>query len=427
MGVDLTRRFDRVAIVGFCKPHRDWVPYDEEDLEVWGLNRGVIFMPRANRWFELHGPAIHEWQQRRPGNHLGFLQRFPGPVYMHQARADIIPNAVDYPLREVADDVGSPILRVAADGVATSGREEPYLTSTVALEIALAIHLGYREIGLYGIDLNTASEYAFQKPGVEHMLGVAVGRGIKVIVPDMCPLLKGNIYGRGYLSPRGETLSPEQWEERIRALQAQKQQYERQLSEAVGGKREVEYLLTQMVPGMDHEAMDERRQNFEKAIANLQAQAFQLIGALHETLFWAHQTPAGQDPREALGQLIAAEGPDAQAFVHQTIADELGTAVPAEGPEEDSVDAALFDVATGDPGRWPVLEGMPAQGGQPSDGVLAEHALRTDPGGDGTYETTWSTIGSTSPPPGLITTTGEEAAPAFTQRLRTAAAGQEGP
>src|SRR4051812_9594595 len=105
MELELTR--DRVAIVGFCQPHRDWVPYEDDTLEIWGLNRGYVFMhPREHgpgrpqdRWFEMHSPSIVEWQQRRPGNHVKWLQAFQGPIYMHQARTEVVPNSVDYPLK----------------------------------------------------------------------------------------------------------------------------------------------------------------------------------------------------------------------------------------------------------------------------------------------------------------------------------------
>lgn len=346
--VEIQRIKDRVAIVGFCQPDREWVDYDDDGLEVWGLNRGYIFMPRAERWFEMHGPAIHEWEQRRPGNHMQFLQQFAGPVYMHQARPDLIPNAVDYPLAEVAEDLGLNLFwRFDVHGIQTQAA--PYLTSTVSQEIALAIHLGYREISLYGIDLNTASEYAWQKPGVEYMLGVALGRGIRVRLPAKCPLLAGEIYGRGYLSPRGEHLSPEQWMERIKALTESKNIVERQINEAGGGKHELEWVISQIIPGLDHEALDQRKNTFDKAIGEQKAKLMQIMGALQETLYWAHQTPAGQDPSEALAQLIAAEqGTQAEHPVEAIKAMagrylETQPYTPAEGPEMMGVTSLLLD------------------------------------------------------------------------------------
>ena len=350
--LSLTRKSDKVAIVGFCQPHRAWIPYDDPAMEIWGLNRGYIFMERADRWFEMHGPAIHEWQQRRPGQHLQYLRDFAGPVYMHQARPDIIPNSVDYPLGEVAADLGINIARFNETDVLGEITAAPYLTSSVNQEIALAIHMEYREIWLFGIDLNTRSEYAWQKPGVEHMLGIAAGRGIKVYLPEHCPLLAGPIYGRGFLSPKGEQLSPDQWMERITSLQADKTELEARINKLAGGKEQLIWIQTQMVPGPDHEIMDQRRQQMEQAANQLQGQLLQNIGALQETLYWAHQTPFGQDPTEALGQLVAAAEAGQGRVVDQTAAiaglaaEHLVTNgyMPSEGPGPGDIESLLADV-----------------------------------------------------------------------------------
>ncbi len=293
---------DRIAVVGFCNDSREWVPYEDQQLVVAGLNRGYIFQQRADAWFDMHGPAIYLNAQRRPGNHLGWLQQFPGPVYSHRP-IEGVPNSVEYPLEAVAQTIAGNVYRVNAKGVQKSAADEPYLTSSIAQEIALAIHEGYKEIQLFGIDLNTDSEYAWQKPGVEYMLGVAAGRGIKVVLPDNCPLLKGAIYGRGYLAPEGERMSMEQLENRAKALEKERAQVTQQLHEMVGAKRELEFVQAQLVPGLDHERLDQRRQKMDQAIGEFQQRLLQIQGGLKETAYWIHQTPAGQDPKQAVAQL----------------------------------------------------------------------------------------------------------------------------
>ncbi len=308
----------RIAIVGFCNDSREWVPYEEPDLVVAGLNRGYIFQRRADAWFDMHGPAIYLNAQRRPGNHLGWLQQFPGPVYSHRP-IEGVPNSVEYPLQKVATEIGSTIYRVDKDGKQTSAVDEPYLTSSIAQEIALAITEGYDEIHLYGIDLNTDSEYAWQKPGVEFVLGVAAGRGIKVVLPDNCPLLKGTIYGRGFLSPEGEKMSLEQLENRAKALEKERATVTQQMNELVGAKRELEFVQAQMVPGLDHEKLDERRHKMDEAIGQFQQRLMQIMGGMKETAYWIHQTPAGQQPKEAIAQLRQKEeGPVTDLDLMQT-------------------------------------------------------------------------------------------------------------
>lgn len=74
-----------------------------------------------------------------------------------------------------------------------------YLTSTMSYMISDAISDGYKEIYLYGITLSAEGEYYSQRPAMEWWIGYAQGLGIKVVVPDNCPLgHSGKIYGRSY-------------------------------------------------------------------------------------------------------------------------------------------------------------------------------------------------------------------------------------
>lgn len=314
----------RLAIVGFCNDSRELTPYEDEGLEIWGLNRAYIFMHRANRWFDMHGSHIYLNKMRRPGDHVGWLQRFPGPVYMHEVDPNI-PNSVAYPLEKVAKKIGSKIFRVNEKHEETDTSGEPYLTSSIAQQIALAITEGYNEIHLYGIDLNTDSEYAWQKPGVEFLLGFAAGQGIKVVLPDNCPLLHGHIYGRGYLSPEGENMSLEQLDARRKALDQKQADIGRQLAQMVGAKRELEFIIDQMIPGLDQERLDQRRQRMQQAMNQFQEQLMQLQGSIKETAFWTSQTADGQNPAEAISQVKSnVEGPITELEVLQSSEPELG-------------------------------------------------------------------------------------------------------
>lgn len=74
-----------------------------------------------------------------------------------------------------------------------------YLTSTMSYMMSDAISEGYREIYLYGITLSAESEYYSQRPAMEWWIGYAQGLGIKVVVPDNCPLGKSyKVYGLTY-------------------------------------------------------------------------------------------------------------------------------------------------------------------------------------------------------------------------------------
>jgi hypothetical protein len=72
----------------------------------------------------------------------------------------------------------------------------PYFMSTAGWMIAHAIMQNPKEIKLFGVDMAAeAEDYTHQRANAEHLLGVAIGRGIKVTLPANCPLLNGPLYG----------------------------------------------------------------------------------------------------------------------------------------------------------------------------------------------------------------------------------------
>jgi hypothetical protein len=295
---------DRICIVGFCQTSRDRTPYTDERYEVWGLNRGYIFMPAADRWFDLHSPLIRNWEHRRPKGHLQWLQHFPGPIYLHEADPEI-PNSVAYPLEEIAEDLGGSLYRLDDKGGRVDSRKLPYLDSTVAYEIALAIHEGFREIMVTGVDLNTQGEYVWQRSGVSYLLGIAQGRGIDVVLPDNCPLLTGTLYGRGYMAEEGEHMSAAQLDARLMALEQERMAALKDVYQLQGAAKEDKLIAEQMVPGVDHEKLDQRRQKIDALLAENNARVMRAEGAIKETLHWVGTTPDGQDPRSAIEQLDA--------------------------------------------------------------------------------------------------------------------------
>lgn len=241
---------DKVAIVGFSTHHRHLAPVDDPTYEIWGLNNAYVHLNRADRWFELHSEDQYGWDLRRPGDHVGWLKKFAGPLYLIQARADL-PNSIAYPYHEVIECVG------------------PYLTSGPALMLGLAILEGFRHISIYGIDLSTNTEYAQQRPGFEFLIGLAMGREITIEMPRACELLKGPIYGRGDLNEGGEHHTRKQFEGRLAALAARKR-----------------------------EALAELRQH-ELTVARIE-------GAELESKYWIGQTPEGADQNRMLAQMAGA-------------------------------------------------------------------------------------------------------------------------
>ena len=74
--------------------------------------------------------------------------------------------------------------------------QEAYITSSPAMMLAHAILENYTEIHIYGIHLATQAEYLKQRPNFEWLIGRAEERGINIVLPPECPLLKHtHVYG----------------------------------------------------------------------------------------------------------------------------------------------------------------------------------------------------------------------------------------
>lgn len=154
-----------VCIVGSHPDTRALAPFDDLSQEIWVFNEAAKadWCKRVDAVFQLHKPVI--WRSKANRNdpkHYEWLKNADCKIYMQDHYSDV-PSSVKYPLDEV--------LKIA---------DIRYLTSSVAYALALAIYQGYDVIKIYGVEMESNTEYAHQRPGVALWLGVAVGRGIKV-------------------------------------------------------------------------------------------------------------------------------------------------------------------------------------------------------------------------------------------------------
>jgi len=184
----------RICLVGFGGNFK-WANDMPDDVEIWGLNEVHKNIIRWDRWFQIHPRNWHaesaaekgwrtdEWG-RAPGHEL-FLNSCGVPVYMRDVDP-AIPTSVRYPFEAVTEAFGRDF---------TERGKRPYLTSTPAYMIALALLEGVDELLLSGINLAIDTEYWHQRPCFEYYLGIAKGRGVKITFPPFgCPLLDGPVY-----------------------------------------------------------------------------------------------------------------------------------------------------------------------------------------------------------------------------------------
>ena len=177
--MEYIKKHDTVIIIGSHPKTREVIDFDMP-ADVWVFNEAVSvkssWVKRADAVFQIHQEAI--WRNphnRNDGGHLNWLKtQTEIPVFMQDVYPDV-PASVRYPLEDA---------KLLA-GVYLDAEEAPhFLTSSPALAIALAILLGYKKIMVYGIAMETNTEYQWQRDGVSFWQGFAKGRGLEFHFED---------------------------------------------------------------------------------------------------------------------------------------------------------------------------------------------------------------------------------------------------
>jgi len=241
----------KIAICGFAASSRMLAPFDDPAWSIAILNQLNRHVPRASIHFDIH-------KNFREANvegtdHPAYLAECGIPVYMTQVEPSI-PTSIRYPIERVIEKVA---------GI-------DYFTSTVAFMLGLAIlnideqverelngspvperfsdareavAAAYQQhsIGIYGIDLIVGTEYDFQKSCVEYMLGLANARGITIVLPPQCALLKQR-WRYGYeTEPANELIKMSELKRRGEALENERSQLIAKLQTIDGARQEQQY------------------------------------------------------------------------------------------------------------------------------------------------------------------------------------------
>ena len=170
----------KICIVGYA-PSKDQAPFGDKSWEIWGLNDLYEHIPRWTRWFEVHLKADLDAYMTRGGKfrHIAGLQGVAAkcPLYMQEAFSDI-PGSIRYPIEVITAAYGN------------------YFTNTISYMIAMAIFEGCDELAIYGVDMAQETEYGGQRPSCEYFLGIALGAGIQLEIPNTADMLKTRfLYG----------------------------------------------------------------------------------------------------------------------------------------------------------------------------------------------------------------------------------------
>jgi len=158
-----------VAIVGSHPKTRTKFDFSRTDADVWVFNEALgsereEWCPRADGVFQMHQPVIwRSTQNRNDPKHYEWLQNNHDTDVFMVDEFDDVPRSVRYPLVEIFTKFPT---------------AKHYMTSSVAYALALAVYEGYKRIELYGVEMETNTEYGHQRVGVAYWIGFADGQGI---------------------------------------------------------------------------------------------------------------------------------------------------------------------------------------------------------------------------------------------------------
>lgn len=181
------KKKERVAICGFAPTTKDMAPFNDPNVEIWGCNELYEHIPRIDVLFELHERSEYGYTfgSTRGQAHLDWMRKNQVPIYMTKHYEDI-PMSLPFPIKHITDRFGM------------------YFNNSISYMIVLAILMKYKWIGIYGVDMAHATEFANQRPSVEYFVGWA--RGLKeaqgfpeIYIPEESELLKNFfLYGYSY-------------------------------------------------------------------------------------------------------------------------------------------------------------------------------------------------------------------------------------
>lgn len=210
----------KVAIVGSADTSRDQAPYDDLTWEIWTLNDMCQVSPRIDRLFEIHCSEILERDKVEMAHEISWLKENESVEVWMADPQPWVPMARQFPTEVLVKEFGT------------------YFTNSVSWMIALALHEGVDELGIWGVDMAHGTEYAAQRPSCEYMIGLARGRGVDVYLPTQSDLLKcSQLYG---LAPSPVLANIEA---RIKRLNESREQFKLQKTEAMLNEAKIDGAL----------------------------------------------------------------------------------------------------------------------------------------------------------------------------------------
>ena len=213
-----------VAIVGSHTRTRFEVPWKDKDIDIWVFNESasIGWPKRVDGVFQMHAEPVWKNPMNRndPKYPQWMKQDHPYPIWMLDEYSEV-PASESYPINDISDNN-------ALGKLYKDGKRREFYTSSVAYAIALAIQLDYKCIKMFGIEMESETEYRYQGEGVFYWLGVARGRGVDVYISKKSRMFIEPLYGY----EGGAYLGREQLLKRQVILEKNAKEVEKQLDKA---------------------------------------------------------------------------------------------------------------------------------------------------------------------------------------------------
>ena len=172
----------KIAVLGSHPATRDKAPFHDPSWEIWACSTHNApphaNLPRFNRFYEVHPTSEHP---TRPEDYQRWLDTLSatGASQLWMVDRRRRPWANPYPTDEIIDEFGPFFLN----------------TSSIAYIMAHAILVmglkgdAENTLAIFGCMQQSASEFTYQRPGIQHFATAAWDRGITVAVPEESGIL----------------------------------------------------------------------------------------------------------------------------------------------------------------------------------------------------------------------------------------------
>jgi hypothetical protein len=200
-------RPEKVAIIGTAPSSRLLAPFNDPSWTIWGTSPGNMGnLPRFDAWIEVHSNML--WPEYRSYGEPYVNWLNAGMFPFMAANKAMFPRATEFPWKQLVEEFG------------------PYFySSTFAWCMALAIHVGVKEMALYGVDMSSKDEYILQRPGGHYFIQKARERGINVVIPPESDLAQPPpLYGLSDSTTFGRKMAAREQEVRARIAEAMQRQ-----------------------------------------------------------------------------------------------------------------------------------------------------------------------------------------------------------